>query len=79
MLPEFSWSTFIINALHLSSGAPDDPNILGQFMTQVTGHQFIMVDTNTSDSQNNINPVSSSIGVLVVVVVVVVVVYLCHQ
>ena len=46
MLPGISWYNFITNALHLALRVPDDPNILGQFLTQVTGHQFVMADTN---------------------------------
>ena len=59
MLPGFSWYNFITNALHLALRVPDDPNILGQFLTRVTGHQFVMVDTNTNGDQVNSNPISS--------------------
>ena len=59
MLPGFSWYNFITNALHLALRVPDDPNILGQFLTRVTGHQFVMADTNTNGDQVNSNPISS--------------------
>ena len=59
MLPDFSWYNFITNALHLALRVPDDPNILGQFLTRVTGHQFVMADNTSNSDQVNSNPISS--------------------
>jgi len=59
MLPNFSWYNFITNALHLALRVPDDPNILGQFLTRVTGHQFVMADNTSNSDQVNSNPISS--------------------
>jgi hypothetical protein len=52
MPPNFTWCNFIINALHLASGAPEDPNLLAQFLSQLTGHQFSRVDASGGDVQN---------------------------
>jgi hypothetical protein len=52
MPPSFTWCNFIINALHLATGVIEDPNLLAQFLSQLTGHQFIRVDTSGGDVQN---------------------------
>lgn len=40
-----SWCNFIINALHIASGEFGDTNILAQFLSHVTGQNFVRVNT----------------------------------
>ena len=49
MPPDFSWCNFIMNALHLASGASNDPNILGHFLNHLTGHSYVRVDSTDAD------------------------------
>ena len=44
MSPNFSWCNFMINALHLASGAPGDTNILAQFLSNITGQNFVRIN-----------------------------------
>ena len=37
MSPNFSWLNLIINALSLASNEPDNPDIMLQFLGQLTG------------------------------------------
>ena len=37
MSPNFSWLNLIINALSLASNEPDNPDIMLQFLSQLTG------------------------------------------
>jgi hypothetical protein len=46
---DFSLCNFIMNALHLASGAPNDPNILGHFLNHLTGHSYVRVDSTDAD------------------------------
>ena len=43
----------MINALHLASGAPNDPNILGHFLNHLTGHSYVRVDSTDGNVQRN--------------------------
>ena len=38
-----------MNALHLASGAPNDPNNLGHFLNHLTGHSYVRVDSTDAD------------------------------
>ena len=53
MLPDFSWCNFIINALHLASRAPGDTNILAQFLSHMTGQNFVRVNITDDNVQTN--------------------------
>ena len=53
MPPDFSLCNFIMNALHLASGAPNDPNILGHFLNHLTGHSYVRVDSTDGNVQRN--------------------------
>ena len=46
MSPNFSWLNFITNALNLASNEPDNPNILLQFLGQLTGQRLARVESN---------------------------------
>ncbi len=48
------WTFFpIINALHLASGSPNDPNILGNFLNHLTGHNYVRVETTDGTVDRN--------------------------
>ncbi len=61
MSPIFSWCNFIINAMHLASGAPsgcicfraNKITALGHFVNHITGHNYVMVDTTDDNVQTN--------------------------
>ena len=53
MSPNFSWCNFMINALHLASGAPDDTNILAQFLSHITGQNFVRINITDDNVQTN--------------------------
>ena len=46
MSPNFSWLNFITNALNLASNEPDNPDILLQFLGQLTGQRLARVESN---------------------------------
>ena len=43
----------MINALHLASGAPDDTNILAQFLSHITGQNFVRINITDDNVQTN--------------------------
>lgn len=49
MSPNFSWLNFITNALNLASNEPDSPDILLQFLGQLTGQRLARVESNDGD------------------------------
>ena len=53
MSPNFSWCNFMINALHLASGAPGDTNILAQFLSHITGQNFVRINVTDDNVQTN--------------------------
>jgi hypothetical protein len=53
MSPNFAWCYFMINALHLASRAPGDTNILAQFLSHITGQNFVRVNITDDNVQTN--------------------------
>ena len=60
MSPNFSWLNLIINALSLASNEPDNPDIMLQFMSQLTGQRLVRVDSNDGDVPSNVGRVHSN-------------------
>ena len=62
MSPNFSWLNLITNALNLASNEPDNPDIILQFMSQLTGQRLVRVDSNDGDVPSNVGRVDSNNG-----------------
>ena len=60
MSPNFSWLNLITNALNLASNEPDNPDIILQFMSQLTGQRLVRVDSNDGDVPSNVGRVHSN-------------------
>ncbi len=60
MSPNFSWLNLITNALNLASNEPDNPDIMLQFMSQLTGQRLVRVDSNDGDVPSNVGRVHSN-------------------